>query len=71
MSNQPVPSPLAPAAPIPPQVAEIEFLRNQINWLTLTLLGIAHTLQMPADLMLRDLEGWAATQMAELSKLRG
>jgi len=57
--------------PIPPQVAEIEFLRNQINWLTLTLLGIAHTLEMPADLMLRDLETWAGSQMAELKKLRG
>jgi len=66
----PIPAPFTPPAP-EPVIAEIELLRNEVNWLTLTLLGLARTLELPSDKLLRDLETWAGTQMAELKKLRG
>jgi hypothetical protein len=42
------------------------FLQNQVDWLTMTMLSIANTLQLPADKTLKDLPSWAVNVMSKL-----
>jgi hypothetical protein len=42
------------------------FLLNQVDWLTMTLLAVAKTLQLPAGQTLKDLPHWSAVVMSKL-----
>lgn len=41
---------------------------GQISWLTMQMLAIAGTLELPADKTLKDLAAWAVTFKSNLSK---